>query len=255
VIAVVNLLSGCASSLDHINFSSAALGSPEKVRAYELKPDGEGPFPAVVMMHAGGGMHSFDGGIYKSYLTRARWLRSRGYVVFMVDTYGARNYSNVKQVGGYREAADQLSDAHGAFRYLSQLPYVDSDRIGIIGNSRGGLTVINVMEEPGYFQSLINAKLHYRGHYRAGIAMYPVCREHFETTLKGPLLILIGERDREVWQCNRIAENTNPDGYPAIIKIYSGASHSFDNPRGYDSRAAKDAKEQIHRFFEKHLNN
>ena len=111
-----------------------------------------------------------------------------------------------------------------------------------MGNSRGGgLTVINVMEEPGDFQKLLFLSLQYRGDFRAGVPMYPVWH-HYKTTLKGSLLILIGERDQATWECNRIAENTSPDGHPACIKIYPGAFHSFDNPRGYDAKAADDAK-------------
>jgi dienelactone hydrolase len=256
VISIVTIvLNGCASSVQTVSFASAAAGSPEKVIAYEYKPEGEGPFPAVVVMHAGGGMYDFRGNIYKSQLDWARRLRNWGYVVFMVDTYGAREYSNVNQIGNIREAADQLSDAYGAFNYLSDLPYVDADRIGILGWSRGGLTVINVMEEPEHFQRIMHLSLQKRGLFRAGVAMYPVCRNHFETTLKGPLLILIGERDTAIWDCERIAENTSPDGHPAYIKIYPGARHSFDNPRGYNAKATKDARNQVNQFFEKYLGN
>ena len=197
-------------------------------------------------------MHS-GGGLKKGHHDYARMLMTWGYVAFLVNTYGAREYSNINQAGDAREAADQISDAYGALQYLSRLPYVDSDRIGIMGNSRGGLTVLNVMEEPGDFQNILFLSLQYRGSFRSGVAIYPVCRHHYKTTLKGPLLILIGEHDPATWECTRIAENTSSDGHPARIKIYPGAYHSFDNANAYYGSAALDSKKEIKQFFKKHL--
>jgi dienelactone hydrolase len=208
-IITIFLLTGCASSVKYVRFPSAAEGSPHNVRAYEYKPEGEGPFPSVVVMHAGAG-------ITDNHHYWAKQLRKWGYVAFLVDTYGARAYSHVDEVGAYEESADQISDAHGAFRYLSNLPYVDENRIGIIGFSRGGATVINVMEEPGYFQSI---------------------------------LILIDERDEDLWNCQRVAENSNPEGYPASIIVYPNALHVYDRPIGFNKDAFDDTKKQMNQFF------
>src|SRR4051812_4158348 len=48
-----------------------------------LKPDGDGPFPAVILMDGCGGVHA---------ATRAwnQWFRDRGFVSVLVDSHAAR---------------------------------------------------------------------------------------------------------------------------------------------------------------------
>src|SRR6266850_317788 len=74
------LFAGCAPGL---SFPNATAAKPLTVPAYESKPDGAGRFPAVVLMH---GCH----GVSRSTHDWARWLRERGYVALVVDSWTPR---------------------------------------------------------------------------------------------------------------------------------------------------------------------
>jgi dipeptidyl-peptidase 4 len=75
------------------------------------------------------------------------------YITVVVDVRGSVGYGV-----DFREAfqgdwgGDDLEDLHSAVEYLAGLEHVDSDRIGIWGNSYGGLLVLAALfEKPGLF--------------------------------------------------------------------------------------------------------
>src|SRR2546429_9875429 len=79
LLAVV-VLAGCAST--RVAFPNVTPGAPLRVPGWELRPAGEGPFPAVVLLH---GCH----GVSASPHDLARWFRGRGYVALIVDSLAA----------------------------------------------------------------------------------------------------------------------------------------------------------------------
>src|SRR5215470_16674043 len=68
------LLAGCAPA---VSFPNATAARPLVVPAYESRPHGSGPFPAVVLMH---GCH----GVKPSNRQWAAWFRDHGYVALIV---------------------------------------------------------------------------------------------------------------------------------------------------------------------------
>ena len=76
-----------------------------------------------------------------------------GYIVVQVDLRGSMGYGVE-----FRESfqgdwgGDDLEDLHSTVDWLKTLPYVDPDRIGIWGNSYGGMMVLFALfEKPGMF--------------------------------------------------------------------------------------------------------
>ena len=105
------------------------------VEAKLHRPSGPGPFPAVLLMHAGRGVSELE----EAYGERmAKW----GYVGLVVDTYGTRGLRRTSDIGYKKGAYHQLSDVYGALEYLRKTAFVDAKRIAIIGFSRGGHTVL-----------------------------------------------------------------------------------------------------------------
>lgn len=104
-----------------------------------FEPAGEGPFPAVVLVH-GFIDESFTTG---SELVRERtWLVQRGYVVFAPDLRSAGG-SDVDPASGTDLEMGWTVDVINALRALAADPRVDSSRIVLMGHSLGGLVALN----------------------------------------------------------------------------------------------------------------
>ncbi len=103
-------------------------------------PDGEGVFPAVVLV-SGSGSQNRDEEIFghKPFLVIADYLTRRGMAVLRYDDRG------VGASGGSMDGAttlDLASDARAAIEFLSARQDIDKGRIGLIGHSEGGLIAL-----------------------------------------------------------------------------------------------------------------
>ena len=104
---VVLVTVGCARP---INFESATPKDPDRVEARLSKPDGPGPFPALVLLHG-------CQGVSPQVKDWARWLADRGYVAFVVDSFGPRHEpADCKPDDGTpgAPATERFDDAIGA---------------------------------------------------------------------------------------------------------------------------------------------
>ena len=82
-------------------------------------------------------------------------LVERGYIVIQVDVRGSTGYGRE-----FREeflidfGGRDIDDLESAVNYLSTLPYVDPERVGIWGSSYGGtLTIYSLFKKPGLFKA------------------------------------------------------------------------------------------------------
>lgn len=100
-------------------------------------PEGEGPFPAVVLI-SGSGQQNRDETIFmhKPFLVLADHLTRNGIAVLRYDDRG------VGKSKGKTNDATSLSfagDAEAAVNYLLQRPEINKGKIGLAGHSEGGL--------------------------------------------------------------------------------------------------------------------
>ena len=115
--------------------SSFSFLSVPKLALY--KPEGSGPFPALVLMHQCGGLRGRNWQ-NQSMLDWAKRSVANGYVVLLVDSLGPRNVSNVcERAEGFVNFPRGAKDAYQAARRLASLPYVDA-RASPLRVSRGG---------------------------------------------------------------------------------------------------------------------
>lgn len=220
------------------------------LKAELFKPKGDGPFPAVVLMHGCGGWQpAVLGGLH----AHASTLVEAGYVVLNLDSFGPRGTGGgviCESIPKLVRALDyRTDDAFDALRYLRTLNYVEADDIFLMGQSNGGSVAINA------------AKAKRRG-YRAVAAYYPWCGSlgGAKVTLTAPLIVFAGQRDdwAPAWQCR------HKRGVGASLQVieYRNAAHSFDLPImqqrylgkliGYDKTATEDSRAQMVAFFERH---
>jgi dienelactone hydrolase len=217
------------------------------------KPKGQGPFPALVLLHACDGMRE---DVYLAWMKR---LRTWGYVALLVDSFGARGQMNLcaDERSLLISPRERAVDAHCAKACLTALPFVDSRRIGVMGWSHGGTSTLEALRYEAPQQARDRS-------FRAGVAFYPYCAQSRLVNLKAPLLVLIGEEDDwvPVPQCKAQVPGTG-ENQERILKVYPGAQHGFDLPiipqryRGHrlehNAEAASDAYERVREFFHTHL--
>ena len=96
------------------------------------------PAPALVWVHGGPG-----GQTRKGYSALIQYLVNHGYVVLGINNRGSLGYGQTFYIADdQKHGKEPLWDCVDAKKYLATLPYVDKDRIGIIGGSYGGYMVL-----------------------------------------------------------------------------------------------------------------
>lgn len=244
--------------------AAAPPSEPDTISGTLRKPQGEGPFPALVLLHGCGG---------GPLTSKAEWLTSLGYVTLEVDSFSRRGVRSVcKDPRGRRAEERRISlltrvlDAYGGLKHLSILPYVDSDRIGLIGWSHGGMTAvlaINNRNEGHYWPK--DASLR----FGAVAAFYPNCWGVFEEGYRGyyaPLVILIGELDdwTSATGCKQAPDSVLAGGMPVEVHIFPDSYHAFDfrskrrryvegHILEYNAAAATKAQHVVERFLDENL--
>ncbi len=241
--------------------------SSKLLSAYLWKPQGEGPFPAIVMMHGRAGAYSSRAaGKYDATTLSQRHLQwgefwaERGYVALHVDSFGARGFAGGFGIHTYNSRPAAVSeqnvrplDALGALDYLRARRDVLPARIGLFGWSNGAMAVLATLGLPPAAD----------GGFKAAIAFYPGCGAQDRDAYRpsAPLLMLLAANDEEVSPriCERVAKRLLGHNAPVEYAVYPGAQHAFDDPGiarqalPANRAATDDAKMRAEKFFAQHL--
>lgn len=160
-------------TIPHKEFFTFTTSGGTKLNGWMMKPtnfDSSHKYPAILSQYSGPGSQEVKNQFGVSWET---YMASRGYVIVCVDGRGTGGrgeafekctYMNI----GVKEAEDQVSTA----QYLTNLPYVDKDRIGIWGWSYGGYTTLMSMSEGTPV-------------FKAGVAVAPVTDYKYYDTVYG----------------------------------------------------------------------
>jgi dienelactone hydrolase len=222
----------------------------DTIEGYLSKPEGPGPFPAVVSLHSCSGLRP-------ALRIAAEQLTALGYVSLVVDSFATRNIDQACD----KAMPNRQADALGALTYLSKLSFVDAGRIALIGRSQGGIVGLQVASSPADVFDVPEGLT-----YKAVVAFYPNCRVASDE-LAIPALVMIGDHDD--WSppknCERWMARRAGRGAPVKFIVYPGAYHSFDAPAAgdgmelfghklkYDAEAARNANAQAREFLRLHL--
>ena len=254
-IAFLVLFAGFAAA-QSVSFPSVAVGSsaagPE-VPGWVYKPAGPGPFRAIILAHscAGTNRHTDVWG---------KLLVSWGYLVLAPDSFGPRGTKAVCTTAGVVTPNMRISDIAGALDHLATRPDVVKGKIGIIGHSHGGSTVIRSAQK--------SFDLAQRG-LAGGVAYYPGCNPASDTGIDIPVLLLAGDKDdwTSAERCRRMVAGLARSNLVEAV-YYPNAYHSFDTKAAdrtvsgsggkqhhlaFDSVAALDAEARTRAFFAKIL--
>ena len=114
-----------------------------------VKPVGFDPakkYPAVVYVYGGPHAHNVDESW--NYLMRPweAYMAQKGYVVFVVDNRGSENRGFEFESATFRHLGEvEMEDQMKGVEFLTSLPFVDKDRLGVHGWSFGGFMTTNLM--------------------------------------------------------------------------------------------------------------
>lgn len=183
------------------------------IRGYLTRPKGNGPFPAVVLLHSCLGLRADRRSIGS---TLASW----GYVALFVDDFATRGIRETCAV----DFPEGLSDAYGALAFIAGLPYVDKTRIAAVGFSQGADTALQISSSPAASAIPGDAR------FKAAAAFYPPCENQLGARLRLPTLILIGAADTVTPAAACEALVRRQSAAEVKLLVYPGAAHVFDDP-------------------------
>ena len=183
--------------------------------------------PAMVILHGGTGQGSQD-------WFYARLLNDWGIAALAVDSFGGRKVSQTIYDQAAVSEASIIADAYTALNMLSNDPRIDSQRIGVMGFSKGaGPALLASLER-------FRATLATGGNrFALHVAFYPWCGFSFldEAATGAPVLVLSGGLDRvtPAALCAGLAGRLKRDnpGVAIDIQVYPAGGHAFDYPHPY----------------------
>lgn len=238
-----------------VSFPNVALSgadSPREISGLLAKPEGSGPFPAVVLLHTCGGVKPHVSNDWPAY------LKGLGYVTLTVDTFGSRglgpcgNPLHPSGPGPKTAAYHEITrDAYGAFDYLERQLYVKKDQIAVIGFSLGANAINSY---------LIHRPRASAGNFKAAVGVYGRCHDLWRYNPgPTPLMELTGELDERHIEACRIVRP------PIEVHVLPGAYHSWDDPTAsgkvnpygdrsqYDRDATEKSRELVRIFLTRYL--
>ena len=210
------------------------------LEAYQVQPDGPGPFPAVVIIHEVWGLNDNIRDI-------ARRFAADGYVALAVDLFAGRNrlVCMFRFMGGmFANSLDHqgIHDLKAALTYLTQQPGVDAGRVGAIGVCMGGGFAIAWAASDDRLKVIAPF---YGANPRPIEAMARSC----------PIVGSYPEADWTAAQGQRLGEALDQYDVEHDFKIYPDAKHSFfnDTGRNFNAAASADAWQRTLAFFKEKL--
>jgi dienelactone hydrolase len=191
------------------------------------RPEGAGPFPAVVALHDCGGINHRPITNERLYTQWAKLLVDEGFVVLFPDSFGSRGLGSQCRERQHRVRAsrDRVADANAARLWLQSQSYVSGDHVALLGWSNGGIAALWAVRPTA-------APKDGTPDFRSAVALYPGCRRLRDTAWSAriPTLILIGSADdwTPASYCQQMVAGAHGRSAGAQIVVYPGAHHEFD---------------------------
>jgi dienelactone hydrolase len=211
-----------------------AIDIPQKeggrLKALLFRPDGAGPFPAVVALHNCTGLNNRSGTFGTRYRDWAERLASAGFVVLFPDSNGSRGAGSqcTLRSSAIRADRERVADADAARAWLQSQSFVAADRISLLGWSSGAIAVLWAVRARPQPDGKDGPD------FRSAVALYPGCRRlgNAAWSARVPTLILIGRADDQASAaaCQQMVAGARGRSARVEIHVYPGAHHDFDHP-------------------------
>ena len=206
--------------------------------------------PAVVYVHGGPG-----GQTRKGYNSNIQFLVNNGYAVIGVNNRGSSGYGKTfYHMDDKRHGEEDLLDVVWAKKYLQELVWIDSERIGVMGGSYGGFMTLAAMTfHPDEFE--VGIDIFGVSNWVRTLKSIPPWWESFKVALydemgdpetdeerqraisplfhaqhiSKPLLVIQGSNDPRVLQVesDEMVEQVKENGVYVDYLIFSDEGHGF----------------------------
>ena len=205
-------------------FAGKLNDNPVKLKGKLHLPEGNGPFPVVIWQHGSGSPNNKDLRQWRTDLRSE--LAGNGIGLFIADSYSGRGISSTGRDQSKLSAASRQVDALQALSALAKHSRVNPDRIGIAGNSYGGIIAFRVSHEP-YAEAVLPDGPRFAAH----VAFYPSCQTRYKDyqSTGAPILFLLGEADDYTLAapCVEQVKILRQEGVNVDAHVYAGAHHGF----------------------------
>lgn len=225
---------------NYVDYDSPG-GTSGKMKGYLVKPAGDGPFPAILVIHENRGLNPYIEDV-------ARRAAVEGFLALAPD--------GLAPIGGYPGNDDDgkvmqrsldkdklFTDLLNSARYLKSHE-LSTGKLGATGFCYGGGVVNNLAVVMG---ADLNAGVPFYG-------MAPATED--VPKIEAPLLIHYAEDDPRINASQEAYRSAlEKQGKDFVMYTYAGTRHGFHNnstPR-YDETQANKAWERTIAFFKKHL--
>ena len=229
--------------------------------------------PAIVWVHGGPGGQTTTG-----YSGTIQYYVNHGYVILGINNRGSSGYGKTFfAADDKRHGKEPLWDAVDAKKYLATLPYVDANRIGIMGGSYGGYMVVAALAfEPEVFdvgvdifgvtnwlRTLSGIPAWWEAQRKALYAelgdpgsdekmLYEISPVFHAAKIRKPLIVLQGANDPRVIKAESddIVNAVTKNGVPVEYIIFTDEGHGLTKKKNQI-----EAYSAILKFLDTHLKN
>ena len=232
------------------SFSETLKVDGQDMEAYVSVPGGSGPFPAVVVIQAAGGVNEFIRGVSDK-------LAAEGYATVAPDLFHRITDPSITDgiaKAGMLSDPEVIADVNAAVDFLRGHSAIDGERIGITGFCMGGRVVWLAAATNPHFKAAVP---YYGGNIMATRGNTDKTPFDLTSGIPCPILFHFGEVDANPSQDDMAtldAELTRL-GKPHQFFTYPGADHAFMDHTGprYHKEAAETSWPRTLEFFASHL--
>ena len=237
--------------------------SVKEISGALFKPQGAGPFPAIVYIVPCGGPN-FPPEFKQEKFVIDRML-SKGIATFIVDTHTPRGENDncgkfltvLADVENKKQTVLQLlkqggDDAVAALKVVKAMPDIDPKKVFLMGTSAGATATLYATDP--------KAPSAHDTDIAGVVAYFPLCYKNVEASV--PTLVMIGDQDDwtgPVAACQALKGKPNFE-----VVVYPGVGHSFTMPfdkpfdlaghhLAYDEKSTKEAAQRADDFINAHL--
>ena len=245
-----------------------------RIKAYLWKPDGTGPFAAVLFNHGSGDIdpgHTAGMPITEAAAKLAPHFIDHGYAFLFLFRRGQglsadqapsmQDRLRREEVAHGREPRDQLQfqlliteqldDVIAALSFLKTVPGVDSHRISVMGHSFGGQLTLLAAERDSSLRAAVT--------FAAASASWdhsPQLRERLETAVcetPVPIMLTHASNDYSTSPGLALARERERQHLPVVLKIYPPVGQTADDGHNMVYGAIPQWESDVFKFLDEYV--